>query len=103
MIPKDRWRTTSAISVDETAQFLEALVLEDRYSVENYRFQIAPLGTKAQTIGIYKFWRKFPRLSTIVYANPVRYREELATFPPSKTWLIETTTDWEPVEHYGKL
>jgi hypothetical protein len=85
-------------STDPTATYrlLKELSATPRLSAEKYNYLISPVGTKAQVVGLYRFWRQNPFLATVVYAAPGRYREEQATFGPGRTWLLDRTATWEP-------
>lgn len=91
-ISKERVYRCDSLDPDSSLELLEALVSE--YDHKKYRFQVAPVGTKAQTIGIYRFWRRNPALLTIMYASPTRYRQERGVVPPGRSWCLADTSQW---------
>jgi hypothetical protein len=84
-----------ATSPIDTYRILNSLTLIDRYSPEKYNYFISPVGTKAQVVGLFRFWRHNPYLATIVYAEPGRYRQEQADFKEKRVWLVDATDQWE--------
>jgi hypothetical protein len=93
-VSKDRVFRSHSLVPAATEQLLHDLVHGGTYGAERYNYLVAPLGTKAQTVGAYRFLRRHPGLATVMYARPIRYREHLATFPPGRTWLIDQTSTW---------
>lgn len=93
-LPQDRIFKTHSLCSTATEQFLTQLMRGELYNIDKYNYRIAPMGTRAQTLGVYRFWRKHLGLPTLVYASPVRYREERATFSPGRTWLLDTPGLW---------
>ncbi len=83
---------------DSTEELLMKISREPAFSKVKYNYFIGPMGTKAQTVGLYRYWRQNRGALTIVYASPVRYKEERADYPPGRTWLIDRTQEWPPVE-----
>ena len=61
----------------------------------NYNFMIAPLGTKPQVLGIFKYCRLFPDKISIAYPSPIKYKDLPESFPTESTWLIDKSINWE--------
>lgn len=80
---------------EDTEGLLKNLVSSELYRATSYNYLIAPLGTKAQLLGLYRFWRRNPGFATVMYANPVRYREERASHSVGRTWLLDSSVRWE--------
>ena len=93
-IRKEQVLKSHSLVPADTERLLESLMNDPRVGVQNYNYLIAPLGTKAQTLGMYRFWRRHRGVATVMYARPVRYREENATFPFGRTWLLDKSTTW---------
>jgi hypothetical protein len=76
---------------------LTSLKLEENKILKhsNYNFIIAPLGTKPQVLGVFKYWRIFPDKVSIVYPSPIKYKDIPESFPTEKTWLIDKSINWE--------
>ncbi len=66
----------------------------DQYSATKYNYLVAPMGTKAQTVGIYRAWRHRRNSFTVMYASPTEYRKKAPSSPPGRTWVIERTDRW---------
>lgn len=79
----------------DTEALLNYLVSSEQYNSRKFNYRIAPLGTKPQVLGMYRFLRKQRGLATVMYASPVRYREEQAAFPVGRTWLLDKGQLWE--------
>jgi hypothetical protein len=79
----------------ETEHLLNKLIVSEQFNATKYNYRIAPLGTKAQVLGVYRFWRQHRGLTTLMYATPVRYKEEQAVFPAGRTWLLDRSTNWK--------
>jgi hypothetical protein len=86
---------THSLIPKESEEFLTRLFVDPQLGAERYNYRIAPLGTKAQLLGIYRFWRKHLGCATLMYARPFRYREENATFPFGRTWVIDRSENWD--------
>jgi hypothetical protein len=93
-IPPDNVIKTASLLPSDTEHLLNYLISSERYNYQKFNYRIAPLGTKAQTLGLYRFIRSHRGLATVMYASPVRYREEQATFPIGRTWLIDKGELW---------
>jgi len=93
-LPKENIYRTHSLIPYSTEALLMDLACGEKYNSEKYNYRIAPFGTRAQILGIYRFWRRHAGLATIVYARPVRYREEQCTLAAGRTWLLDTTEDW---------
>jgi hypothetical protein len=93
-LDKDQLLKSHSLKPADTERLLGDLVRSEQYSATKYNYRIAPLGTKAQVLGLYRFWRRHPGLATVMYASPVRYREEQATHPYSRTWLLDSSDLW---------
>jgi len=93
-LPRDQVLISHSLVPADTESLLNRLVSGDEYGLARYNYRIAPFGTKAQTLGIYRFWRKHRGIATIMYAAPFRYREEQGNFPPGRTWLIDKSATW---------
>jgi hypothetical protein len=93
-LPKNNIFRAHALIPANTMNLLETFFDSPVSHKTSYNYQIAPMGTKPQIIGIYRFWRMYPMEFTIVYASPLRYREEQAIYPASQTWLIDDSSYW---------
>lgn len=93
-LPEDNVYKSHSLDPAETEDLLINLVESKRYNANIYNYRIAPVGTKAQTLGIYRFWRRHPGLATIMYATPLKYKNEEDTYPPGRTWLIDRSDNW---------
>lgn len=91
---KDQVYKTHSLVPQDSEQFLNDLIEDPELGSHRYNYRIAPLGTKSQTLGIYRFWRRHRGHVTLMYARPFRYREENATFPFGRTWLIDQSKTW---------
>ena len=94
-IPRENVYYTHSLNPTDTETFLTNLVKGERLNAATYNFMIAPMGTKAQTLGIYRFWRKNSQLATIMYASPVGYKEKKHPYAPGRTWLVDHTREWK--------
>jgi hypothetical protein len=94
-IEKDRLFRSHSLDPMDTDHLLSDLIRSDQYSISKFNYRIAPLGTKAQVLGLYRFWRRRPGLVTVMYATPVRYKEEQATYPVGRTWLLDNSGRWQ--------
>lgn len=97
-IPRSNIHYSSATEVDDTERLLENILKSGSFSLPKYKYQIAPLGTKAQTIGLYKFWRSNRNFCTIMYASATRYKHERANPLIGKTWSLGTTESWGRIQ-----
>jgi hypothetical protein len=93
-LPPEHVFSSDSLDPQDTEQLLNKLIGDPAYSTDKYDYTVSPLGTKPQVVGVYRFWRRRRGLFTIMYASPVRYREERATFPAGPTWLIDSEEDW---------
>jgi hypothetical protein len=80
-----------------TEELLQTIAKDPAFSPAKYNYFVGPMGTKAQVVGLYRYWRQHRGALTVVYASPVRYKEERADFPPGRTWLVDRTQDWPTV------
>lgn len=71
IISKDRIKAAPSEDSLEVAVKLEELLKD--YPLDDWRWIIAPLGTKPQTLGIYLFWRKNRGKFSIIYAPPLEH------------------------------
>jgi hypothetical protein len=94
-IPKNRHFSSDALIPAESEKLLTKLYFSKDFSGTTYNYRISPLGTKPQTLGIYRFWRKYPKHFTIMYAAPTKYRHEQSNIPFGRTWLIDHSSTWE--------
>lgn len=86
--------TSHSLVPGSTEELLRRISKDPVFSPKKYNYFIGPMGTKAQVVGLYRYWRRNRGAMTVVYASPIRYKEERADFPPGRTWLIERTCDW---------
>jgi len=93
-LPPEHVFRSDSLDPQDTEQLLDRLIQDPVYSTDKYDYTVSPLGTKPQTVGVYRFWRSRRGLFTVMYASPVRYREERATFPAGPTWLIDNEEGW---------
>ena len=56
---------------------------------------VAPLGPKAQALGVYRYWRRFPRRFSIVYASPGQFRERQTEGGCGNSWLLDCSIGWQ--------
>ena len=93
-IPPANVYHSDALRPTDSEELLERLIADPQFSPEVFDYWIAPLGTRPQMIGTYKFWRERVGFANIVYASPVRYRPEYRTIAAGRSWLIENTASW---------
>jgi hypothetical protein len=85
-VPRECVLRSHSLDPGDTVRLLSALIDGDLYPASRYNYVVAPIGTKPQTVGLYRFWKQNPRFGTIVYAEPTRHKEEEDTFPAGRTW-----------------
>ena len=73
---------------------LEEQVCNSGGPTGQYNFFIGPLGTKPQTVGLFRFWRKHRGSATFMYASPLKERCDERSFPAGRTWLIDSSSRW---------
>jgi len=83
-----------SLDPSSTEKLLNTIIFSERFNNSKYNFFIAPLGTKPQAIGLYRFIRKNKGLLSLVYASPTLYKEERAKFEAGRTWLIDNSSYW---------
>jgi hypothetical protein len=66
---------------------------------KDYNYIIAPLGTKPQVLGIFKYWRLFPNNFSIVYPSPIQYKNTPTSYPTEHVWLIDKSNNWEKTNY----
>jgi len=93
-LPKENVYRSHSLRPADTDRLLTELLQSGRYPLDRFNYRIAPLGTRAQLLGVYRFWRCHPELATMVYARPVRYREEQSGFPAARTWVLDRPSEW---------
>lgn len=96
-LPRDVLFKAHSLLPSSTEELLLKISADAAFSPAKYNYFVGPMGTKAQLVGLYRFWRQKRGALTVVYASPVRYKEERADFPPGRTWLIDQTHGWSPV------
>ncbi len=103
VIPENNLLRAHPLIPESTNQLLKKVISGEQqfygksYPISQYNYKIAPLGSKPQVLGIYKYWRKNKDSFTIIYPTPMEYQSKVF-FPPSKTWLIDSTQNWN--DHY---
>lgn len=85
----DEIEKADAINPEDTKNLLIKLTQSNQYN-----YIIGPLGTKAQVLGIFKFWRLFPNAVSIVYPSPIKYKDVPYIYAPEHVWLIDRSSDW---------
>lgn len=93
-LPESRVLFCPSLDVDATEALLRSLASTPELSIDRYNYRLAPLGPKPQVIGLYRFFRRFQHQVTVVYADPIRYREEYPSFAPGRSWLVDQSSDW---------
>lgn len=93
-VPKHHVFYSSSYDLVETEILLDKVLKSGPFYQRKYKYQIAPLGTKAQTLGIYKFLRKNRNYCTVMYASATRYKHERANTQLGKTWYLGSTESW---------
>lgn len=53
---------------------------------------VSPLGTKAQTLGVYSYARRCAAPPAILYASPLRHNHEFFSHGVGTTWLLKAST-----------
>jgi hypothetical protein len=66
--------------------------LGDSRSRGDYAALVSPLGTKAQTLGVYMYVRQCSAPPAIVYASPLRHNHEFFSHGIGTTWLLKGQT-----------
>ena len=97
-LPKNSIFRSDSLLPKSTEELLKRISKDAGFSPTKYNYFVGPMGTKAQVVGLYRYWRQNRGALTVIYASPVRYKEERADYPPGRTWLIERTQEWPPVE-----
>ena len=97
-IPASALFRSHSLLPSSTEELLQKISNDPEFSPAKYNFFVGPMGTKAQLVGLYRYWRRNRGVLTVVYASPVRYKEERADFPPGRTWLIDRTQEWPSIE-----
>lgn len=101
-LPASNVQRSHSLRPSETERLLSGLISNERFETEKYNYRIAPLGTKAQTLGVYRFCRQHPGVATVMYASPVKYREDRARYPVGRTWLIDDSSTWIAKPSYDR-
>jgi hypothetical protein len=101
MIPSNRVLRCSSSDPSETEQLLQRLETSRDWRITEYNYRVAPMGTKAQLIGVYRFWRARQGDLSVVYASPGMYRDR-PEFPCSDILLLDDTSMWKPIEEVSK-
>jgi hypothetical protein len=98
-LPKENIQRSHSLDPSDTESLLNRLAASETYNTQRFNYRIAPLGTKAQTLGIYRFCRNHLGLATVMYASPVKYREERSKYPVGRTWLVDQSMLWSASSH----
>ena len=93
-LPSENVLKSSALQPADTEELLESLATGTRNPIGTYNYILAPMGTKPQTLGVYRFLRKNPNLATVMYASPSEYKQ--VSYPPGPTWLLDRSDSWQP-------
>ena len=73
---------------DASVRLLHSILGDTRKRGE-YAALISPLGTKAQTLGVYAYTRQCAAPPAIVYASPLRHNHEFFSLGIGMTWLLK--------------
>jgi hypothetical protein len=98
-LAEDRVLRASAMEPTDTEGLLNRLVTSTEFGLHRFNYRVAPVGPKPQVIGLYRFWRRRRGSITVMYAAPVRYREEYPIFSPGRSWLVDSSMGWVPSDH----
>jgi len=93
-LPDSHILRSHSLEPESTQQLLHGVITAPRSNLQKYNYLIAPLGTKAQTIGIFRFWRENRRIASLMYASPVGYNYDQPSFPAGRMWLIDKMENW---------
>jgi hypothetical protein len=93
-LPKEHQLRCPALLPKGTYELMECLWRSERFGTERFDYLVAPFGPKPQLLGMYRFWRHHRGEFSVVYAAPLRYREEKAVYPPGPSWLVDTAGYW---------
>ncbi len=101
-IDKEFIEKVSPIDVNSTKNMLLRLtdISRDKNPILKntfYNYIIAPLGTKPQVLGIFRYWRLFPNNISIIYPTPITYKDNPDSYPTEHLWLIDDSCDWENI------
>jgi len=96
-LPLESRFTSHSLQPSSTEELLQRISQGPEFPSAKYNYFVGPLGTKAQLVGLYRYWRRNRGTLTVVYASPVRYKQERADYPPGRTWLIDRTHDWPAI------
>lgn len=93
---------TGPLDVDGTKDLLLKLTSQDSnrskiLKLKEYNYIIAPLGTKPQVLGVFKYWRLNPNKIAIVYPSPIQYKNTPISYPTEMVWLIDKSIQWEQI------
>jgi hypothetical protein len=98
-LAESRLLRASAMEPADTEALLARLASSDEFSLARFNYRLAPVGPKPQVLGLYRFWRTHRGRVTVMYAAPVRYREEHPIFPPGRSWFVDDSSDWTAKNH----
>jgi hypothetical protein len=95
LLPPDQVLRSHSLHPADTERLLKELLDGGRFPPDRFRCVIAPAGTKAQTLGVYRFWRRHRGRCAIVYAAARAYKADQTLFPPGRTWIIDRSDTWD--------
>jgi hypothetical protein len=59
---------------------------------DGYNINIAPLGTKPQSVGVYAFMREFPDAATAMYTSPIEFEHAYISSGVGDAWVLPFPT-----------
>jgi hypothetical protein len=93
-LPDSHVYYSHSLDPESTQKLLHGLIVNSTINIQKYNFLIAPLGTKAQTIGLFRFWRENRGIATLMYASPAGYNHSQPSFPAGRMWLVDKSEQW---------
>jgi hypothetical protein len=93
-IPQESVKSAHFGDPQDTVRLLRSIVFEDGAGGERYNYRIGALGTKAQVLGMYRFWRDAPFLATVMYAQPMRYAEKQGQQDVAEVFSLDESSSW---------
>lgn len=83
---RERLRYVDGLDPNATAEALSTLFNTDGAAFAKL---ICPLGTKAQTLGVYYYVRAATDPAAVVYASPLRHNHEFYSHGMGPSWLLK--------------
>ena len=96
-IDKNQIKKVAPYDADATADLMSLIINQVNADGKNFNYIVAPLGTKPQVLGIYKYWRLNPNQFSLLYPTPIHYKDTPEGYPTENLWLIDNSREWEEI------